>query len=493
MERDSDTHSEDEEAFESASEGEQEREEREQLGHERAAPSYVANVEPAPTKMVVQETSAATRVAQESPPPPSPKAQSVQSSLQQTQPGAWDSWGSWLSSAAKSVTEAIENTDVDSLYTKAQTIGEDLLHTYFSLHKSFYIRLRQAALGEASKIRPEAEEAASSDQKDAAALLAPVRPVKIPEINSEDLKPKTLEDILVRKINFPTVTLPGQKQATQSAEALLSTIDKTLDFASNALGTVVLGGYRNLQTVNLQEKIGQVKQEMKQSRVVDVGENVVTQSLNALELLGQKAISAINKDSLRPRDGRRSSPEKQDGYKSTRITTLTMKVLFEENTGQAHLDALNALSEESRSKVRTLETLKPEAFAAMQGLLEKLENNLDPDSLLDDVEDTETSLLDDQDKFQEMSTLLEQLGVSASTQLRQLRSISRKLKTIAEDSVARFEQDWSQVEQDIAWDDTPDKKASTKQFIDESLKNILIYRNAYGHLYFPVIRWEFGL
>lgn len=51
-------------------------------------------------------------------------------------------------------------------------------------------------------MRPDAEKAASSDQKDAIALLAPVRPIKIPEINSEELKVRVFVIKSIGRLDF---------------------------------------------------------------------------------------------------------------------------------------------------------------------------------------------------------------------------------------------------------------------------------------------------
>ncbi|CAG8660807.1 1771_t:CDS:2, partial [Paraglomus occultum] len=172
-----------------------------------------------------------------------PNAHTTSAGQQET--SGWSSWGSWLSSAVSTATEAIVMGDVDSLYNQANTITTTIRHVAAEQVDRVYETLDPDFTND-NTIR----ESASNGQ---------------PSISSENHGSKD-------KVNQEVEGQTGDA-IRDTAEVLLSTIDKTFDFASNVLGNAVLGGYNKLSTesAKLQEQIqvGRLSEQLQATRLIE--------------------------------------------------------------------------------------------------------------------------------------------------------------------------------------------------------------------------------
>ncbi|CAG8631803.1 7660_t:CDS:10, partial [Paraglomus occultum] len=199
------------------------------------------------------------------------------------------------------------------------------------------------------------------------------------------------------------------------------------------------------------------------NRTVDVGGNVVSTGLGALELLGRRAIDVINERGLI----RSSSSSSERLVKFDQISHLTVKQLFESNTGSAHLEAIKSLTDEALEKY---EILLASGITPDVEQIEQVERNLVNDAIPDAVQETDNSVLAAQADLKLMVGLLEKMEIKASAIVRQLRTITRKLGSITHSNVAAFENDWKELEQAIMWEEPVNKRSQTKEFLESSIR-----------------------
>ncbi|KAG0303099.1 hypothetical protein BGZ98_006992 [Dissophora globulifera] len=252
------------------------------------------------------------------------------------------------------------------------------------------------------------------------------------------------------KLDQPPQRRPSAE--IRPAEALFS----TLDFASNALGSAVLGVHRKVtqasqgnsmksaaggnqdssrpispswsQDSRRSSRDGAGQREMtdKGDRMAvsnpsleAVGGNVVSTGLGALEILGKKAVDVIS-DVI---------PAK-----------MNLATIFDASAGRGHLGQLQSIASTVRSRVLTMNSNRPELRE--MGQMDELEMQLSPTSLDSAIKELSVDLLAGHKDFRSMVSLLEQMGVQGTSQLRQLRNCTRKLTTLVPDSVNAFEQEW---------------------------------------------------
>ncbi|KAI1314772.1 hypothetical protein EDD11_001741 [Mortierella claussenii] len=238
------------------------------------------------------------------------------------------------------------------------------------------------------------------------------------------------------------------------AEALFS----TLDFASNALGSAVLGVHRKVTQGGQPQpsapavaKSNNMHQERPTSPAWDfmqqnsstntpstkhdpgradrstlpnpslevVGGNVVSTGLGALEILGKKAVDVIS-DVVPSR--------------------MNLTTLFEDAGGRAHLLSMRSIASTATARVSPTTLGRPDLL--QMGQIDDLEQILAPESLDSAVTEPSTDLLVGHKDFRCMIALLEKMGVQGTSHLRQLRNCARKLNTLVPDSVNAFEQEW---------------------------------------------------
>ncbi|KAF8945863.1 hypothetical protein BGZ47_001822 [Haplosporangium gracile] len=260
------------------------------------------------------------------------------------------------------------------------------------------------------------------------------------------------------------------------AEALFS----TLDFASNAIGSAVLGVHRKVtqagqsqqqkngsgldfqhtrsaspawgtpqrrestdSTKELSEKTDRLT--LSNPTLEAVGGNVVSTGLGALEILGKRAVDVISDvrraGHLSHGQGGVSGSEVYDEQNSFKIPPrMNIATMFEASGGKAHLVSLRSLASAASTRVNVITTSRPDFLNV--GQLDDLEQLLGPQALDSAVEEPTVDLLAGHKDFRAMVALLEQMGVQGTAHLRQLRNCTRKLSTLVLDNINAFEQEW---------------------------------------------------
>ncbi|KAG0039895.1 hypothetical protein BGZ82_006300 [Podila clonocystis] len=310
------------------------------------------------------------------------------------------------------------------------------------------------------------------DGKDVAVPTAPSPPT--PTVNNNNSISNVINSNQIPK---PT-PLPEQRDAPakremRPADALFS----TLDFASNAIGSAVLGvhqkvtqahssGRRDSQssvdrsrTPDPSASFSQQKSWGREDTVSGYRDfpektdrlallnpklDVVGTGLGALESLGKKAAGAIA-------DVRRAGHQAQghsggygysdDGSSSFKVPrNMSYVNLFEEAGGHTHLTKLSNVAQDSSNRSRAL-AVNDKKILEMDQLFQ-VEQLLSVPSLTSTVGDRSMDLLAGHKDFRAMVALLEKMGVQGTTPLRQLRNCTRKLSTLVQDTVNAFEQEW---------------------------------------------------
>ncbi|KAF9181918.1 hypothetical protein BGZ51_005119 [Haplosporangium sp. Z 767] len=261
------------------------------------------------------------------------------------------------------------------------------------------------------------------------------------------------------------------------AEALFS----TLDFASNAIGSAVLGVHRKVtQSSQSQTSKGMTTspgfqyarpvspawsdtpqehsdRESSGGKVVStrkdrlamanpsleaVGGNVVSTGLGALEILGKKAVDVIS-DVRRAGHLQQShgglSEQSEDGIFKV-PSRMNFASLFDAAGGRAHLGQLRSLASSATARISTLTAERTDLLK--MGQLDELEVLLSPQVLDSAVGELSADLMAGHKDFRAMVALLEKMGVQGTTHLRHLRNCTRKLSSLVPDSVNAFEQEW---------------------------------------------------
>ncbi|KAF9326136.1 hypothetical protein BG006_010413 [Podila minutissima] len=284
------------------------------------------------------------------------------------------------------------------------------------------------------------------DGKDMTVPTAPSPPT--PTANNNSISSVISSGQTPKPAPLPEKKDAPAKREMRPADALFS----TLDFASNAIGSAVLGvhqkvtqahanGRRDSQssvdrsrTPELSTSFSQQKSWGKEETVSGHGDfpektdrlallnpklDVVGTGLGALESLGKKAAGAIA--DVVPRN-------------------MTYVNLFEEAGGHTHLTKLSNVAQDSSNRSRALATNDKKILEMDQ--LFQVEQLLSVPSLTNTVGDRSMDLLAGHKDFRATVALLEKMGVHGTTPLRQLRNCTRKLGTLVQDTVNAFEQEW---------------------------------------------------
>ncbi|KAG0001017.1 hypothetical protein BGZ79_005197 [Entomortierella chlamydospora] len=302
-------------------------------------------------------------------------------------------------------------------------------------------------------------------------------------------------------------TTPRRSSADmRPADAFFS----TLDFASNALGSAVLGVHRKVTQASQpqppkntlsgdstqprpvspawsslhQSKESQGTREIsvKSDRMTSVnpslevvGGNVVSTGLGALEILGKKAVDVISDvrraGQLSHGQGSSSNPSDQlddnDPFKVP--AKMNLVTLFEEAGGRAHLNSIRSTASVASSRVAGLVSNKPKIL--QMGQIDDLEQLLGPQSLDSAIEELSADLLAGHKDFRSIINLLNKMGVQGTGHLRQLRICTKKLASLAPDNVNAFEQEWHN-HQSRASERDFFAKAPIKKFFESRLLSV---------------------
>ncbi|KAF9172331.1 hypothetical protein BGX21_001340 [Mortierella sp. AD011] len=302
-------------------------------------------------------------------------------------------------------------------------------------------------------------------------------------------------------------TTPRRSSADmRPADALFS----TLDFASNALGSAVLGVHRKVTQASQpqppkntfsgdstqprplspawsslhQSKESQGTSEIsaKSDRMTSVnpslevvGGNVVSTGLGALEILGKKAVDVIS--DVR-RAGQLSHGQGIPGNLSDQLddsdpfkvpAKMNVVTLFDEAGGRAHLNSMRSTASVASSRVAGLVSNRLKLL--QMGQIDDLEELLGPHSLDSATEELSTDLLAGHKDFRSIINLLDKMGVQGTGHLRQLRICTKKLASLVPDNVNAFEQEWHN-HQSRASERDFFAKAPIKKFFESRLLSV---------------------
>ncbi|KAF9965745.1 hypothetical protein BGZ70_004192 [Mortierella alpina] len=289
------------------------------------------------------------------------------------------------------------------------------------------------------------------------------------------------------------------------AEALFS----TLDFASNALGSAVLGVHRKVTQASptpssrsatapnarpIRPSSPATAERMHNSSssggrdisgTMDrlamsnpslevVGGNVVSTGLGALESLGKRAVDVISDvrraGHLSQGQGSSQNSDVYDENNSFKIPArMSFTVLVDEAGGRLHIVATRGLASAVAARVAPLAAGRKEVLE--MGQLDELEQLLQPESLDSAIGELSVDLLAGHKDFRAMVALLEKMGVHGTTHLRQLRNCTRKLGSLVADTVHAFEQEWHN-HQSRASEKDFFARAPIKKFFESKLLSI---------------------
>ncbi|KAF9412510.1 hypothetical protein BGZ94_001026 [Podila epigama] len=255
------------------------------------------------------------------------------------------------------------------------------------------------------------------------------------------------------------------------ADALFS----TLDFASNAIGSAVLGVHQKVTSAHANGRrdsqssidrtrtpepmasgpqkswgredagVGQrdLSEKMDRLALLNPKLDVVGTGLGALESLGKKAAGAIA-------DVRRAGGHQTQGYGYSDGSdgSLAFKVprnmtyasLFEDAGGNGYITTLSNVAQDSSNRSRKLARDNQKILEMDQVF--QVEELLSIPSLTNAVGGQAMDVLSGHKDFRVLVELLDQLGAPSTAHLRQLRNCTRKLGTLVQDTVNAFEQEW---------------------------------------------------
>ncbi|KAG0356826.1 hypothetical protein BG005_004221 [Podila minutissima] len=282
------------------------------------------------------------------------------------------------------------------------------------------------------------------DGKDMTVPTAPSPPTAT--ANSNSISNVTSSDQTPKPTSLPEKKDAPAKREMRPADALFS----TLDFASNAIGSAVLGVHQKVTQAHANGRRDSQSSAVDRSRTPDLSTSfsqqkswgreetasghrdfpektdrlallnpkldVVGTGLGALESLGKKAAGAIA-------DVRRAGHQAQ-GHSG----------------GYGYSDDGSSSFKDSSNRSRALAANDKKILEMDQ--LFQVEQLLSVPSLTSTVGDRSMDLLAGHKDFRATVALLEKMGVHGTTPLRQLRNCTRKLGTLVQDTVNAFEQEW---------------------------------------------------
>ncbi|GJJ79252.1 hypothetical protein EMPS_11612 [Entomortierella parvispora] len=264
-----------------------------------------------------------------------------------------------------------------------------------------------------------------------------------------------------------TLEQPIQRRPSadlRPTEALFS----TLDFASNALGSAMMGVHRKVTQAGQSNRAPQEdvyateapfvphvphtfvrpvqetpKKPKSNSSIDVVSGNVVSTGLGALEILGKKAVDVISDVRRGNHHGQGGTPGMADVFDESRSFQVPARMNFAtllEESGRHSGAAAQALASSVESKTSSLTRNRPELLEMAE--VDKMETLLKSGSLESVYGDASIELLLGHKDFRRMVHLLESMGLQGTAHLRQLRNGTKRLATLVGDTMHAFEQEW---------------------------------------------------
>eukprot|EP00158_Paraphelidium_tribonemae_P009810 Partr_v1_DN28973_c0_g1_i3_m24893 len=323
--------------------------------------------------------------------------------------GGWGGWGAFLSSAVNAVSESLQS-DMDGLITTAKDLGDGIKKVTEDSMDAVYETLDPEAAASSAKAPPTASSPTS------------------PSSNSTEHE------------NSAKVVTRG---ITKSTETVLSAIDKTLDFTSDLLGTAVTTSFQTIENAKLGERLGELNARGVVDQSRQTGEVLMKHGLTALEAIGS-VIGMNAAKSLAEQRGRVLNQQESSGsvggggvsqQKKKRVPKLAD--YFEDNCGNAHLQALEMLGTEAEIKVAEMDAGDLEGIADLHAAIDSGFSSVEIDG------DATISRILDHENFQAILKLLSDINVPNTSQLEQLRQQLEKHSESSNVKHAQFVETYS--------------------------------------------------
>ncbi|KNE56207.1 hypothetical protein, variant [Allomyces macrogynus ATCC 38327] len=332
-------------------------------------------------------------------------------------------WASWGASLVTSAVRSLEQLDVNQVASTATRLGSTVTQAATKSIDRVYATLdpefQHDEAAQPSASTDNDASAGSSDAQRERATAEPDAPAAEDEV--ERLK----------------------RTAGHAAETVMSSIDKTLDFASDLLGNAVLTGYRTVasETSKATKRVEELAADPTLSQAVAQSRGLASQGIGALEQLGKTAFDVIS--GVRPTAESSASRSADTGpaasvdraaAPASSLSAPTnadvplaglqsLSVYFELAMGAQHLEALQTIASETQVKLAANpQAAVPDYVAKCKTLDEQL--NLEP--FLDTL-DQDTQITNEFDELAAAAQKLDMHGTDqAVDQLKQLTAAARE-------------------------------------------------------------------
>ncbi|KAJ3369104.1 hypothetical protein GGF31_005563 [Allomyces arbusculus] len=334
-------------------------------------------------------------------------------------------WASWGASLVTSAVKSLEQLDVNQVASTATRLGSTVTQVATKGIDRVYATLDPEFQHDEVAQPPASTEndTLTSSSSDAQRERATAAETDVPATEDE-----------VERL---------KRTAGHAAETVLTSIDKTFDFASDLLGNAVLTGYRTVasETSKVTKRVEELAADPTMSHAVAQSRGLASQGIGALEQLGKTAFDVIS--GVRPTAEKSASRLAAAGPTASSDTTVTsaslpsaptntavplvglqsLSVYFEQAMGAQHLEALQTIASETQVKLAaSLQTAVPDYVAKCKTLDEQLNLESFLDTLDQDMQIT--------NEFDELATAAQKLDMhgadQAIDQLRQLTIAARE-------------------------------------------------------------------
>ncbi|KNE56208.1 hypothetical protein AMAG_02042 [Allomyces macrogynus ATCC 38327] len=353
-------------------------------------------------------------------------------------------WASWGASLVTSAVRSLEQLDVNQVASTATRLGSTVTQAATKSIDRVYATLdpefQHDEAAQPSASTDNDASAGSSDAQRERATAEPDAPAAEDEV--ERLKVCFFK-LSVRASRLTSEIVLMQRTAGHAAETVMSSIDKTLDFASDLLGNAVLTGYRTVasETSKATKRVEELAADPTLSQAVAQSRGLASQGIGALEQLGKTAFDVIS--GVRPTAESSASRSADTGpaasvdraaAPASSLSAPTnadvplaglqsLSVYFELAMGAQHLEALQTIASETQVKLAANpQAAVPDYVAKCKTLDEQL--NLEP--FLDTL-DQDTQITNEFDELAAAAQKLDMHGTDqAVDQLKQLTAAARE-------------------------------------------------------------------
>ncbi|KAJ3366985.1 hypothetical protein GGF32_000046 [Allomyces javanicus] len=295
-------------------------------------------------------------------------------------------WASWGASLVTSAVKSLEQLDVNQVASTATRLGSTVTQVATKGIDRVYATLDPEFQGD------EAAQPSTSIENDTSAGSSDAQR----ERATADADAPAPEDDVERL----------KRTAGHAAETVLSSIDKTFDFASDLLGNAVMTGYRTVasETSKVTKRVEELATDPTMSHAVAQSRGLASQGIGALEHLGKTAFDVIS--------GVRPTAE-----------ASSLSAYFERAMGAQHLEALQTIASETQAKLAASPQAAVSDYVAK---CKTLDEQLNLEAFLDTL-DQDTQITNG---FDELATAAQKLDMHGADQvvdqLKQLTTAARE-------------------------------------------------------------------